>query len=73
MNCLDNLEQYHDFIGTPDPLYTTPAWYIYYPCYQVAGNILLYGNNIVMLIMFTDVMYPDHIVDVVTVTIIELS
>jgi len=39
----------------------------------VDGKILLYGNNIVLFILFTDIMYPDYTVDVVTVAITELS
>ena len=38
---------------------------------KVAGKLLLYDNNIVLLILFTDTMYPDHTVDDVTVTIID--
>jgi len=43
---------------------------------KITLKILLYGNNIVLLILFTGIMlyrYPDYTVDVVTVTIIELS
>ena len=42
---------------------------------KVTGKILLYGNNIVLLILYTDILlhsYPLYIVDVVTVSITEL-
>ena len=35
-------------------------------------GIFLYGNNIILLILFTNIMYLDYTVDVVTVTITEL-
>jgi len=33
MNCLDNLEQYHDFTEKPDPLYMISTWKSCCACY----------------------------------------
>jgi len=39
---------------------------------KIAGKILLH-NNIVLFILFTDIIFPDHTVDIITVSIFELS
>jgi len=43
---------------------------------KVTKKILLYSNRIILFIFFPDILlyrHPDYIIDIVTVTILELS
>ena len=54
----------------------TVYWLVFWLATENYWENILYGNNIALLILFIDIMlywYPDHSVDVGTVTIIELS